>query len=122
MKSMIDAIQAKEREVEFRAEPMETVQFSDGWLTINGERFFVTETARRMLAEGLMMPAAFVLQLPSQLQASLFNFMLERTVARARNNPPLFCSLCRARRHGCCCCYKPEIFNNLSLQRLDENF
>jgi len=90
MKSMIDAIQAKEREVEFQAEPMETVQFSDGWLTINGERFFVTETARRMLAEGLMMPAAFVLQLPSQLQASLFNFMLERTVARARNNPPFF--------------------------------
>jgi hypothetical protein len=91
MKSMIDAIQAKEREVEFRAEPMETVQFSDGWLTINGERFFVTETARRMLADGLGMPVAFVLQLPSQLQASLFSFAIrKRTVACARNKPPSF--------------------------------
>jgi len=86
---VIDAIQAKEREVEFRAEPIEKVQFSDGWLTINGERFFVTETARRMLAEGLGMPAAFVLQLPLQLQVSLFNFVINRTVARAPNKPPV---------------------------------
>jgi hypothetical protein len=89
MKGVIDAIQAKEREVEFRAEPIEKVQFSDGWLTINGERFFVTETARRMLAEGLGMPAAFVLQLPLQLQVSLFNFVINRTVARAPNKPPV---------------------------------
>jgi len=87
---VIDAIQAKEREVEFRADPVEKVQFSDGWLAINGERFFATEAARRMLAEGLGMPAAFVLQLPSQLQALLFNFMIERTVARAHSKPPFF--------------------------------
>jgi hypothetical protein len=86
----IELVCAKEREVEFFTHPLSQVRLENSWMTLDGERFFVTETARRMLAEGLGMPAAFVLQLPSQLQASLFNFMLERTVVRARNNPPFF--------------------------------
>jgi hypothetical protein len=86
----IELVCAKEREVEFFTHPLSQVRLENSWVTLDGERFFVTETARRMLAEGLGMPVAFVLQLSLQLQALLFNFMIERTVARAHNKPPSF--------------------------------
>jgi hypothetical protein len=90
---VIEAIKDKEQEMEFSTHPLKELRFDDAWLTVDGEQYFVTETARRMLADGLRMPATFVLELPSQMQASLFNFVINHTVARVPNKSPIFVRL-----------------------------
>jgi hypothetical protein len=58
---VVEAIKDKEQEMEFSTHPLKELRFDDAWLTVDGEQYFVTETARRMLADGLRMPVAFVL-------------------------------------------------------------